>query len=142
MFTRILVTAATAAIIVTTALAGSVVGTWHGKVTLDMSKMPKARNAQEQAQMTAAIAGIKKIRLEVTFNANHTYKGHSTDPTGKPVDSDGTWVQKGSQVTLTPQKHNGKPVTGVEARPKVYTQSKDGKTLFFLNRGAKVIFTK
>src|SRR5689334_14595952 len=106
---RTFLVASVVAIVAASALAGSIAGTWHGKIVLDLSKAPKPRNAQEQQQMNAAIAALKKVKLDVTFKANHTYSGHSTDPNGKTVTFEGKWTQTATSVTLNPLKHDGKP---------------------------------
>lgn len=77
-------------------------------------------------QIKAQMKNVPTVSL--TLKANKTYTSTQTGGMGT-VTSEGTWVQSGSKVTLTPTKRDGKAVSGEGAKPRAYTLSADGKSM-------------
>ncbi len=123
---RILLVAVAFASLTTGALAGpSVVGSWKGHLIMDTTKMPKAPNAQAQAQMDQGMAKLKKTVISITFKGNKTFSATTSGMPGQDKPQNGTWTQSGNTVTLT---GTNKGPDG-KAHPQTFTLSKDGKTL-------------
>ena len=130
---RILVSVAFAAALISSAVATSVVGTWHGKVIVNRAALPKAANPQQQAQMNAGLAQASAMKITLTLNANHTYKAVAVAKTSQT--DTGTWAQKGNQITLTPSKNSK------QASQKALTLS-GNKMSVTVGPFATVVFTK
>ncbi len=101
-----------------------ITGKWSGKVTLETKD-------QKMAQQVKAQGAMPTVALE--FKSDKTYKATQTGGPDKATHvSEGTWAVSGSSVTLTPKKRDGKAISGEMAKPKVYTLSKDGKSMTYV----------
>lgn len=104
------------------AFAADVTGKWSGKIEIEGNPEIKAK--------VKAQGGMQGPTITIDLKSDKTYKADQTGmPGGKAMASEGKWSVSGSTVTLTPTKRDGKAVSGEAAKPKVYTLSKDGKTL-------------
>ena len=104
------------------AFAADVTGKWTGKVEFEADKAMAAK--------IKSGGGMKGPSISIELKADKTYKASQTGgPGGKAMVSEGKWTATGSTVTLTPTKRDGKAVSGEAAKPKVYSLSKDGKTM-------------
>lgn len=126
---------------------GGVVGAW----TIDLGPLMDAALVQAQAAMQSRVDEAPEEQREmiknllpnkdklmeqiktqyssmkalIEFKADHTVT-HNMEMGGKDKETgDGTWAQSGDQITVTPRTHNGKPVEGEAAEPKLMT-FKDG----------------
>ncbi len=141
--------AVTTAAIMTAAIASTnVTGAWKGKILLDVSKMPKAQNPQQQQMMDGVLAGIKKMSINLSLNANKTFTMSASGlPQNAPnKKAEGTWTQSGNALTLKITKEDGKAPT-MKQEPQVITVSADGKTLTMVPKnagpmGGKIVFTR
>lgn len=97
-----------------------VVGKWKGQMEVSTEKGSKV----------ATNGSIKMPSLTLELKADKTYKGtQGNSPDGKEHVAEGKWSLSGNTLTLTPTKRDGKAATGEGAKPRIYTLSKDGKTL-------------
>ena len=102
-------------------LATDIVGTWKGKIEIEVDK-------GAQAQLKGMAPKTPSLTLEL--RADKTYKAaQAGTPDGKEHTSEGTWKLEGDTLKLLPLKRDGKAAGGDGAKPRVYTLSKDGKTL-------------
>jgi hypothetical protein len=122
------------------ALAADVSGKWKGHVSIDVSKLPKASNAQEQAQIDQVIKMIKAVKMDLTVNKNKTYSMVVNGGPQKHVETAGVWKLEGSTFTLEPQKRNGKATPG--GHPQPYTLAKNGRAMSGTFQGATVTFNR
>lgn len=114
------------------AQAQNVTGAWNGKLAMDLSKMPKAKDAAQQKQMDAIATMLKSIKVNLNMGANKTFvmKVSGLPQMGgangkKPATgqtAEGTWTQKGNVITLKITKSNG-------AAPKGANNSQEMKIL-------------
>lgn len=135
------------AFVTTTFAATNVVGTWTGRIILDMSKMPKPTNPQQQQTMKKMMDQLAKMRITLKLKANKSFSVSApAGPGGKPQTGEGTWTQSGQTVTITVKTENGKPATGQSAQPQALSLSKDGKTMTLVpptaQGGGKVVFKR
>lgn len=104
------------------AFAADVTGKWSGKIEVDASSEVKAKIKSQ--------GGMQSPTITIEFKSDKSYRANQSGmPGGKAMVSEGKWSASGSTVTLTPTKRDGKAVSGEAAKPKVYTLSKDGKTM-------------
>lgn len=142
---RILATAAMVATFVTASFAASPVGTWVGKIVLDKTpEIPAQASPAQKQQMQSMIDQIKKIRINLVVKSNKTFLLSAPAIGPQPATkAEGTWAQKGSTVTLTTTKENGKAVSGTKAKPQDFQLSANGKSLSMGTPGmGKLVFTK
>lgn len=126
------------------ALAASPLGTWKGKVTVNMAAMPGMpanMTPQQKAQAMKMIqTATEKMRILITFKPNHTY---TSSVTGAPMaqanaSSTGKWTQKGNTIMATSNDPRAK------GRTNNMTISANGKTMTAMapNGFGKVVFTR
>jgi len=130
---------------VVVAFAQNAAGSWKGKVKIDMSTMPKAQNAQQQAQLDAAMKQLSSMVITLVMKPNKTFTISAPGMGGqKPHSSTGTWSQKGNQVTLTTVTTDGKPEKN--QKPMTATITPNGKTMTVQpdtnQKGLQIIFSK
>lgn len=125
------------------AFAAGPEGKWKGTIQIDMTKIPKGKNPDEQQMIDTQIAAVKKMEIMLIINANKTY--HSTSK-GGPMgarDVDGTWTFDGKKITMKATKVNGKAPTGPMAnKTQTLEVSKDGKMITGGGAGGAVVFKK
>lgn len=113
----------------TLAFAADPVGAWKGTMKMEVPKgvtVPK----EHKARVEQAKAAFAKAKLTLVFRANKTYSSTvKNGPDGKDHTAEGTWVQSGNTITLTPLKRDGKAATGDGAKKQVIGISADGKKL-------------
>lgn len=111
--------------------AADIVGKWTGSVVIDFDK-------ETLAKMKGKMPSTPSLLLEL--RADKTYKGTQTGgPDKQQHVAEGTYTFDGTTLKLMPKKRDGKPATGDGAKPRVYTLSKDGKTMTMdLSSQAKV----
>lgn len=140
--------AATTLFVVTASAAfgQNITGNWNGRVDMSGAKLPKAQNAQMQAQMDQMLAMLKKVRFTLTLNKNKTFK-MVVPPSGMTKTAqvaEGTWTQSGVKGTMTVTTENGKPAKKKESLPMVI--AKDGKSISIMppnsNGMGKMLFTR
>jgi hypothetical protein len=131
------------------ALAQNVTGAWKGRIDIDMSKLPAAKNEEGKKMMEQVKTMLGKMKITLTLNANKTYSMKATGLPNAMKDqtSEGTWKQRGKSVTLTPTKENGKKPTGESAKPVTLTVSADGKKMSMAvpggaGMGGSLVFTR
>jgi len=118
-FIKVGVALSSLAIFAVSAFAGSVTGTWHGRVRIDATKVTQPKPEQRTAMMSR-INKAQSLTYTLTLNANHTF---TMGAVGLPTQS-GTWNQAGNTVALQGQM-NGKNV----GEPQVFTLGKNEKVL-------------
>ena len=118
------------------------VGTWKGKISVNLGKDATPQMKQQLPMMKAM---IEQMSISITFNKDKTYKSTSSSgaaPKGsKPQEESGTWSQSGLTVTI----NNPKATRGPKSQNA--TLSKDGKTMTITPPAqgpmeVKVVFTK
>jgi hypothetical protein len=127
------------------AFAQNPVGTWKGKIQMDASKLPKAKDATQQKQLDAAMAQVRAITITLSLNANKTYKISVPPMGGQPGHTgEGTWVQKGKTLTLSAIKEDGKAPK--DKRPQTVTMDSARKMTMVPPTGGpmgiKIVFAK
>ncbi len=112
--------------------AGDPVGTWNGKLQIDMKKlmaqmepMMKSATPAQKAQFTEQMKKVADVTLLLKLNKDKTATIRSSAPGAKepPKDATGTWSLSGSQVSV---KMAGK---GTNNPPLVLKLSADGKSM-------------
>lgn len=117
-------------------------GTWKGKPSLDMTKIPKAKDAQQQKQMDAGIAQLNKMAISLTFLKGGKYTAKITgSPTGVTQTEEGTWKLDKDVLTTTATKQNGKPPRAGE-KPQKLAYNKSKKKLSMTQGPVSITFTK
>lgn len=106
-----------------------VLGTWKGKISIDMTKMPKmeaAEKAKVEEQMKAVLS---KMVMTLVFKADKTFTVTVKNLPGKTGDQSagGTWKQTGNKIAMTTTTENGKPAKKKEVQTLIV--SPDGKKL-------------
>lgn len=110
------------ALLAAVSLAGDIAGKWKGSIVIEADKETMAKINASGKQ------NLPTVTLE--FKADKTYTATQTGGPDKSTHkSSGTWSQSGNKVSVTPKTRDGKAVTGEQAKPKVYTLSKDGSTM-------------
>ena len=118
---RFLSAVVAAAVFATACLAADVVGKWTGKMTFENDK---------GVAVDMKMQGASLPTLNLELKADKTYAGSQTGgPGNTKINTEGTWKLNGNTLTLNPTKRDGKPTTGEGAKPRIYTLSKDGKSL-------------
>jgi hypothetical protein len=143
--TRGIVVAALASLSATL-MAANIVGTWKGKVTVDLSKAPKAQNDQQRAMMDKILADVRKMDIRLTIRANKTFAAVAKRSPSRPgpQNTEGTWKQEGSTLWLTSLKVDDKPAK--DKKPQRFQILENGKKLSLNQEGMptwiKIIFTR
>ena len=132
---KLAVAVATLSLLAGSAMAGTnLVGTWNGKLTIDASKLPKAANPQQAAQIKASLALFSSMKITVVISKDGSLTQTQTFP-GKPASPavKGVWKLAGNQLTLGDGK----------GHDKTFTVAKDGKSFSGeVGGGASIKFTK
>jgi len=121
----------------------SPVGTWTGRIVVDISKITTKPDPQTMARIRQGAQQAKKIVISMTFKSNKTFAENFTGGQAPSKAQTGTWSQSGNTVTLT----------GSEKRPdgklhsQVFTMAKNGKTLSLSSTGpigivSEIIFSR
>ncbi len=140
---RFFLTAVFAALSVSVFAAG-VVGTWHGKVLIDSSKLPPAKTPEQQRNMAMALNMVKQVQITMNFKADKTYTASAKGGMIRKQDQSdsGTWSQSGNIVTITPKKK----MATQKQKSENLVMSADGRTMTVTipsgGFGGKVVFTK
>lgn len=134
-----------AAMVCTAAFAQSPVGSWKGKVKIDMSAMPKVTDPKQKEMMDKMLAQVQAMTITMNVKANKTFVVTIPAAMGQPGQtSEGTWTQAGNVVTVTTTKRNGKAAP--DKKPQKMTIQHGGKVMI-MNAGdgpqkATITFTK
>jgi len=105
------------------AAAQSVVGTWHGRFSVDTSKLPKVTDLKQKQLLSD---GLKRMHttlgravMTLTLKGDKTYRfvGENLPGPNKSSHTEGTYAQVGNTLTLTTKKENGKPPKGEALKP-------------------------
>jgi len=88
------------AVLATSSFASTIVGTWHGHVKIDRSKMPPAKDARMQSRLQEGFRQSKNAVITITFKADHTFIQAVSGVNPTPPTKTGTWTQAGNAVTL------------------------------------------
>ena len=111
----------TATAVLSVSAFADVVGKWKGQMEVTTEK---------GAKVNVGGANMKLPSLTLELKGDKTYKGvQGNSPDGKEHVAEGKWSLSGNTLTLTPTKRDGKAASGEGAKPRIYTLSKDGKTL-------------
>lgn len=129
----------------TTALADSPVGTWKGKMELNLPQMQGNMPPEAKAAMTKQLEAIKKMVMNLSLNKDKTWKmtfqGMPAGAPGADKPQEGTWTQKGNDITLVAKKDPKNPGSSNPITLKL-----TGKTMTFVPPGGagqgKLTFTK
>jgi len=127
------------------AFAQNPVGTWKGKIQIDKSALAGVQDPKQKEMASKALAQVEAMTLTLNVKANKTFVVNIPSMMGQPAQSsEGTWTQKGNQVTLVTTKRQGKAVTN--DKPKSMTLDKGGKKMVMTaNEGpqkATITFTR
>ncbi len=139
------------------AQAQDITGAWKGKLKVDMSKLPKPKDAAQKKQMDAFIQTmIDSVKVNLTMKANKTFslklsglpQRPGADGKVNPAEqnAEGTWTQKGAVIMLKITKSNGVAPKG-ENPPQRVNILDGGKRLDLepeggRGMGGKIIFTR
>ena len=138
------------------AQAQDITGAWKGKLKVDLSKLPKPKDATQQKQMDDVVKMISGIKVDLTMKANKTFTlkvaGLPQAPAGNGKaapsgqNAEGTWTQKGSVITLKITKSNGAAPKG-ENPPQTMNVLDGGKRMELepsnsRGMGGKIIFSR
>jgi hypothetical protein len=147
IFSRTVAFAGAFAVLTTAVFAQSVVGAWKGKVSMDLSKFPKAQNPQQQQMIDQMVEQMKKMQISLSLAANKTYTATASGLPGQQgaQKAEGKWTLAGRTLTLTTTKENGKAPKN--NKPQKFTLSPDGKKLTMVMEqggppGMSLVFTK
>lgn len=122
-FSRVLLVA-TALGVAAIAGAQGVLGTWHGKMTVNPSSLPPNLTPEQKKMAMSQIEMVKKVKFLLTVNKDKSFKINITGgPQGQEQNTVGKWTQKANAVTFTPT--DKKP----GSTPMTMALSKDGKQL-------------
>lgn len=130
--TRSLISALLVLTAVSTALASSVVGTWHGRADLKGAKAPAGMEAKQFESMMKMAAAT---RVKLVFKSDKTFEAtFSGSVTKTPQTMKGTWSQSGHTISL---KNGGNAKKMILSRDgKVLTMTPEG------SYGAKMVFKR
>jgi hypothetical protein len=146
---RILSATVLVAVVVTSSLAVSPVGSWTGKLVMSsLPPLPPSASAEQKKKYQEVVATIRKYRVELSVKSNKTFKLSAPALFTQPaIKAEGTWTQKGNDVMLKTLKENGVATKGKDAEPQKSTLSKDGKTMTIVfpsgpSGSMKIVFNK
>ncbi len=133
--------------------AQSVVGAWHGHFVIDRTTLPKAQTPQQQQQMQQRLKMMDgmlqraKLNLNLTSAKTYVFTGEGLPTTKGIQTSEGVYSLAGNSLILTSKKENGKPPTGMSARPQRVAIGARGRTLTLMvpNGGPvkiSIVFTR
>ena len=133
-----------AVLAVSLASAATPVGTWKGKIVMNMASMPgmpaNVSPQQKAAMMKQLSTQLAQMHITLSFKADHTYTAQIS---GSPMaaankTSTGKWSQTGNTVTTM----SNDPRT--KGRSQAIMLSSDGKTMTAAapNGLGKVVFTR
>lgn len=114
---------------VAAAAQANVVGKWKGKLIANRAKIPKPKNAEERAQMEAALKALSQATAEIEFKKDMTFVATMTLAPGLKQVTTGAWKIDGRVVSTRGTKINGKDVPSKELKWRTMSLSADGKTL-------------
>jgi len=120
-----------------TVAATNVTGKWNGKISTDISKLPKETDPQKADLHKKMIAQLATLKITLVLSANKTYTLTTIAPGKTAPVQHGTWSVSGNTLTLNIKGRDG------AQHPQQFTLSKDGKTLSAAQKGAmKITFTR
>jgi hypothetical protein len=127
------------------AFAQNPVGTWKGKIQIDKSALAGVQDPKQKEMALKMLSQVEAMTLSLNVKANKTFVVNIPSMAGQPAQSsEGTWTQKGNQVTLVTTKRQGKAVTN--DKPKSMTLAPGGKKMVMVaNEGpqkATITFTR
>lgn len=137
-FRKLVLASALLAISVAALASPNLVGKWNGHIT-SFPNMPKASTPQEQKQVSAMMAKIKKMVITINLKSNKTFTATVTGFPMGGVDKKtqtGTWSLNGSTLSLTGKESNGKSHT------QTFDLAKNGRSFSTSQMGATVLFKK
>ena len=144
--TRALLVPALAAVALIAFAQSGVLGTWKGKVTVNVAKLPKVDGKEGQKMIEQMKAMLSKMTMTLVMKPNKTFTVTVSNLPGKAANQSagGNWTQAGTKVTLTTTTENGKPAKKKEVQTLML--SADGKKMNMnipeANGAASVTFTR
>lgn len=119
------------------------IGTWKGKSQIDTSKMPKAKDAEQQKKINEFLAQLKKLSITLNLKKGGLYTVNIANAPGpQPNQSEeGTWKVQKDQLITTATKENGK-APRPNNKPQTLTIDKAHKHLTMVQGPFTMTFTK
>ena len=116
---------------VSASAAVDVVGTWSGKISVDVKKlaeMTAGKGAPQGAAAEKAITdSLAKIHMTLTISAGGAFSMTAPEAPGRNRTVRGKWTLSGQVVTLAPDKLPGQ--TAADVQPVTLTLAPDGQTM-------------
>jgi len=102
--------------------AHSPVGTWKGKIKLDLAKVPGSSNPQTHQALLKQQEKISKSTVMLTLSPNHRFEMKVTGAASASLNktTKGTWSLQGDKLTLLADQKG--------MHPNPFTMAKDGKS--------------
>jgi hypothetical protein len=107
-------------------------------------------SGEQKKAVEKQLAEAAKLRIDLTLRPNNTFTLSFNPPADmkgmQKMTVEGKWLQKGSAVTLTATRQNGKPVPAKEQQPQTMTIVSGGKTMRWSQgkdpRQGTIVFTR
>ncbi len=81
--------------------APTLIGVWHAHLTVDSTKFPPFKDANEKAKFMVVAKQIPNTKIMLTLKGDHTFNVVAFGGPFPTPSQTGTWAVKGSEISIT-----------------------------------------